>query len=283
MYMKNELMVFSNKELKLKMRTIKNDDGSISVNAEDVAIGFGWTQTKNDKTYVKWERINGFLLDIGFSPDVGKDDFIPESLFYLLGMKASNDKAKDFQKWIAVDIIPQIRKTGSYIIPTKQADAIAVGKVMANADMEMLELVQSMVVNQIQLKKDLQLAEEQNKLLQIEVSHKEDVIIGLVEDIDLATKRQRLNQIMKYGFTTGKNQADKWSLLYNEFERKYHINLKIRMGRDNKDMKPKFKNKLDYIDRGMNMIPQTYELACKIFCNDVEKLKSEWFDTVGGK
>jgi hypothetical protein len=148
--------------------------------------------------------------------------------------------------------------------------------------MEMLELVQSMVVNQIQLKKDLQLAEEQNKMLQLEVSHKEDVIIGLVDDIDLATKRQRLNQIMKYGFTTGKNQADKWSLLYSEFERKYHINLKVRMDRENLTMKPKFKNKLDYIDRGMSMIPQAYEMACKIFCNDVEKLKSEWFDTVGG-
>lgn len=26
----------------------------------------------------------------------------------------------------------------------------------------------------------------------------------------------------------------------------------------------------------MNMIPQLYEIACKLFENDVEKLKAEW-------
>jgi hypothetical protein len=33
---------------------------------------------------------------------------------------------------------------------------------------------------------------------------------------------------------------------------------------------------MDYIDRVMNMIPQLYEVACKIFENYVEKLKKEW-------
>ena len=76
---------------------IKNEDGSISMNAEDTAIGFGWIQDKNGKTYVKWERVNSFCKEFGFSPQVGKDDFIPETLFYLLGMKASNETARKFQ------------------------------------------------------------------------------------------------------------------------------------------------------------------------------------------
>jgi prophage antirepressor-like protein len=249
--------------------------------ASDVAKALGYAKPNNAiNTHCRSTLKQGIATKQG---NMSEMVLIPQGDIVRLIVKCPLDGADMFESWIFDKVIPEVMNTGSYIAPTKQAEKIAVSKVMANADMEMLELVQSMVVNQIQLKKDLQLAEEQNKLLQIEVSHKEDVIIGLVEDIDLATKRQRLNQIMKYGFTTGKNQADKWSLLYNEFERKYHINLKIRMGRDNKDMKPKFKNKLDYIDRGMNMIPQTYELACKIFCNDVEKLKSEWFDTVGGK
>ena len=92
-----------------------NQDGSISMNAEDTAIGFGWTQIKNDKTYVKWERIAGFLGDLGVSPQVGKDDYIPESVFYLLGMKASNEVAQQFQKWLAVEVIPSIRKHGAFI------------------------------------------------------------------------------------------------------------------------------------------------------------------------
>ena len=37
--------VFTNGDLGLQMRTILNEDGSISVNAEDTAIGFGWVDT----------------------------------------------------------------------------------------------------------------------------------------------------------------------------------------------------------------------------------------------
>lgn len=133
-----------------------------------------------------------------------------------------------------------------------------------------------------QLEKNEQLALE-NTELKTEVIHKENVIIGLVDDIDLQTKRQRLNDVMRYKFTSGKNQSEKWNLLYSEFEGKYHLNLKLRMERDNATVKPRYKNKLDYIDRGLGMIPQTYELACKLFENDVEKLKKEWFDVVGNK
>lgn len=110
----NDLKVFSNDELGISVRTMLNDDVSISVNAEDAAIGFGWTQEKSGKMYVKWERINGYCEEFGFSPQVGKDDYIPESLFYRLGMKASNVTAEKFQNWLAIKVIPEIRKTGGY-------------------------------------------------------------------------------------------------------------------------------------------------------------------------
>ena len=49
----NYLEVFKNDELGLSTRVVTNPDGSISVNAEDAAIGFGWfkTETKNGKEY----------------------------------------------------------------------------------------------------------------------------------------------------------------------------------------------------------------------------------------
>lgn len=81
---KEGVQLFVNKELELEVRAIKNEDGSISLNAEDSAIGLGWYQIKNNKKYPKWERINGFISEFGNSPQVGKGDFIPESLFYLL-------------------------------------------------------------------------------------------------------------------------------------------------------------------------------------------------------
>jgi Rha family phage regulatory protein len=120
---------------------------------------------------------------------------------------------------------------------------------------------------------------EETEKIQLLANHRQEVITALVEPVDLATKRQRLNQIMRFKFTNSTGQTDKWGLLYKEFEAKYHVNLKVKMERDLL-AKPKYKNKLDYIDRKMNMITELYELACKIFENDVEKLKAEWFDTV---
>ena len=120
--MRKEVQIFENKELGISARTIVNDDGSISVNAEDTAIGFGWTQEKNRKIYVKWERINGYLEEFGFSPLVGKDDYIPESLFYRLGMKASNARADKFQNWQRV-LEDTVNKTVINVLGGKDSDA----------------------------------------------------------------------------------------------------------------------------------------------------------------
>lgn len=114
----NDLKVFNNAELGLQVRTIQNDDGSISINAEDTAIGFGWTQTQTKKgkqyTSIRWETLNGYCNEFGFPNKLGKDDYIPESLFYRLGMKANNAVADKFQNWLAMEVIPEIRKNGSY-------------------------------------------------------------------------------------------------------------------------------------------------------------------------
>lgn len=121
----SDMRVFNNNALGLQVRTVLNDDGSISVNAEDTAIGFGWIQKqiKNGKEYVsvRWERMNGFLEEFGFPPLVGEEDYIPEGIFYLLGMKASNESAQEFQKWLALDVLPTLRKTGIYEMGTVSA------------------------------------------------------------------------------------------------------------------------------------------------------------------
>lgn len=122
--MRNEVKVFENEKLGLQVRTILNEDGSISVSAEDTAIGFGWIQTqiKNGKEYTstRWETLNNYCKELGFPNKLGKDDYIPESLFYMLGMKANNERALAYQKWIAMDLLPTLRKTGSYEIPREE-------------------------------------------------------------------------------------------------------------------------------------------------------------------
>ena len=129
--------------------------------------------------------------------------------------------------------------------------------------------------------------QEATKPLYREINHKEDVIVGLVEDIDLATKRQRIKQIINHN--ANGRFSERYGLLYKEFQDKYHIDIKRRMNnlelksiitnKEGKDIKVTNKiktNQMEYIDKILCMTPQLYEIACKVFENDVEELMKEW-------
>ncbi len=111
----------SHNEIKVPMNT-KNicgvdcyeQNGVAYLRLENVARGLGFTQEKNGVEYVRWETIRAYLSDLGFSQLVGKDDFIPENIFYRLAMKAKNETAEKFQALVADEIIPPIRKNGIY-------------------------------------------------------------------------------------------------------------------------------------------------------------------------
>ncbi|MGL5691555.1 MAG: BRO-N domain-containing protein [Bacteroidales bacterium] len=117
-----QVQLFMNEELGNEVRTKYEKDGSVCVSVEDVARGFGFTQVKNDKEYVRWETVKGYLVEFGYSHPVGKDDFIPESMFYMLGMKANNETARKFQMWLATIVIPSIRKHGAFLADSENID-----------------------------------------------------------------------------------------------------------------------------------------------------------------
>lgn len=47
---------------------------------------------------------------------MGKGDYVPEHVVYLLAMKANNETAKTFQLKIATEILPSIRRYGYYSV-----------------------------------------------------------------------------------------------------------------------------------------------------------------------
>lgn len=197
-------------------------------------------------------------------------NFIPEGDLYRLIVRSKLPSAEKFERWVFDEVLPTVRKTGGYVAN----EDIFIDTYLPYADETTKLLFRSTLET---VRKQNQLIEFQKK----EIEHKEDVIIGLVDDVDLAVKRQRLQDIIKKGYKNPRHIVDRWNLLYKEFERKYHVDLNRRLQSESiKDIKPKIKNKLDYIDRVMDKIPELYELGCKIFENDVEKLKSEWFDAV---
>ena len=94
-------------------------DGTAYLKLENVARGLGFikTETKNGTEYttIRWERVFGFLDEIGFDHKWAKDSFVPENIFYRLAMKAKNEVAERFQAKIADEVIPSIRKHGAYM------------------------------------------------------------------------------------------------------------------------------------------------------------------------
>lgn len=104
--MKTDIMEIEN------VKGYVGEDGFIYLNLEDVARGLGFTQVKNGIEYVRWETVIKYCNE--FSQQVGKNSFIPENIFYLLAMKSKNEIAKNFQLKVANDILPQIRRTGTY-------------------------------------------------------------------------------------------------------------------------------------------------------------------------
>jgi anti-repressor protein len=89
--------------------------GTAYLNAEDVARGFGFTESKGGIEYVRWRTVNHYLRGFGFSQDVAKDDFLPENMVYRLGFKASNEAAQKFQAVLADEVLPAIRRHGAYM------------------------------------------------------------------------------------------------------------------------------------------------------------------------
>lgn len=95
-------------------------DGTAYLRLEDVARGLGFTEVAaSGNTCIKWTRVRKYLDDLGIDTcvDGHLPDFIPENIFYRLAMKAKNETAEKFQALVADEIIPSIRKTGSYTVP----------------------------------------------------------------------------------------------------------------------------------------------------------------------
>ncbi|MGG0666726.1 BRO family protein [Viridibacillus arvi] len=113
----NQLQIFKNELFEVGAK-VENE--TILFDVEQVARCLGFTEVKNSKEYVRWRTVNSYLKKY-VSQDVAKGSLIPEPLVYKLAFKASNEIAEHFQDWLAIEVIPSIRKTGSYnMVDTSQ-------------------------------------------------------------------------------------------------------------------------------------------------------------------
>lgn len=101
----------------LEIRVKINEKGDLELSLEDIARGLGFTDKSKGTNKIIWKRVENYLSEITatqVSP-YERYGFIPEWVFYMLCMKAKNEKARKFQLWISKEILPSLRKNNFYV------------------------------------------------------------------------------------------------------------------------------------------------------------------------
>lgn len=97
-------------------------NGVAYLKLETVSRGLGFvTVATSGNEVVRWNTVHKYLTDLGVATSCNGTnyremcpEYIPENIFYRLAMKAKNEVAEKFQAKVADEIIPSIRRTGSY-------------------------------------------------------------------------------------------------------------------------------------------------------------------------
>jgi prophage antirepressor-like protein len=219
--------------------------------AKDVALWIEYDLSSINKmiqSVDREEKVRKIVPTLGGEQEMW---LLTEDGLYEVLMLSRKPIAKQFKKGVK-DILKEIRKTGNYSSYPK----------LPQNYIEALETL-------VETEKAKQLLELKNQKLVEDNQHNRDVIEGLIYEIPLADMRQRINQIVRGD--KGNTFRGSWHLLYSEFERKYHLNIGTRMNNMNYSG-----NKMDYIETELKMIPEMYDMACKIFEGSYSKLMKEW-------
>lgn len=288
-------MIFNNEEFG-QVRTVEID-GKIYFVGIDIAKALGYSNPS--KAVI--QHCKG-VTKLGIPSKGGKQETncIPEGDLYRLVTHSELPSAERFESWVFDDILPTIRKTGGYV----NDDDLFINTYLPFADDTVKTMFKATLAttrhqNEIILKQKEEIANQEKIIAsqKEEIYHKDKVNKGLLKDIPLAEKRQILNRVVRKG--AGKDSiAKRWSALYREFEQKCHMNLGRRIDgyndgcdefneRNNDKIKAKevikrkkIKTKVEYIDIVLNQISDLFDLACKLYENDVTVLAKELYDII---
>lgn len=113
----NELRIFNNADFG-DVRTVEKD-GNIWFVGKDVAEALGYARTA-DAVKAHIDADDKGVCDLPTPGGRQETTIINESGLYSLVLSSKLPKAKAFKRWIPSEVIPSIRKTGSYNKPSKQ-------------------------------------------------------------------------------------------------------------------------------------------------------------------
>ncbi|HAR6524956.1 TPA: phage repressor protein [Staphylococcus pseudintermedius] len=145
-----ELQIFNFEEL--PVRTLTVDDEPYFV-GKDVANILGYSNTRDalnrhvdneDKDVVKLDTLGGKQ----------NQTLINESGLYSLIFSSKLDSAKRFKRWVTSEVLPAIRKTGTYQVPSDPMKAL---ELMFEAAKQTKEEIESVKADVIDLKENQKL------------------------------------------------------------------------------------------------------------------------------
>ncbi len=252
----NHIQIFQNEQFG-KVRIVLDDNNEPLFCLTDVAKALGYNRPADavnqhcKGVVVLPTPTNGGMQNIKF----GKEGEV-----YRLTMKSKLPEAEKFQDWVCNDVLPSIRKHGTYMTEQTLEKALLSPDYLIRLATQIKEERQKRIE-----------AEEANKQLSEANTYQTRVIEGLTKQIPLAEIRQRIVQIVQKGGP--QTVRANWRLLYQEFDKKYHKNLTARMNNGG------YKNKLDVIE-SLDMMPQLYDLACRLFESECEELIEAWGKTI---
>ena len=148
----NELQIFNSEEFgDIRTVTIDNEPWFVG---KDVATALGYAKPLNAlSAHVEKDD----SLKQGIADSLGREQetiFINESGLYALIFGSKLESAKRFKHWVTSEVLPAIRKTGSYQMPMTTDQKI---QLLAQGNVELTEKIEKVNEDLQEFKKDMPL------------------------------------------------------------------------------------------------------------------------------
>nr|DAN46737.1 MAG TPA: repressor domain protein [Caudoviricetes sp.] len=235
----NMLETFNHEEFG-KVRILLQEGGEAWFHGRDIAIALGYAKPENAiATHCKSD---GTLKQgIAHSNGVGSSlaTFINEANLYRLIMRSKLESAERFQDWVVEEVLPSIRKTGSYSVAPKTSAELLLAQAQLLVDLER---------RQIETEQTIRHQQEELNSLKSDVDHMLEVRETAKEQLEFLplsentspeqTLRSKINQIVKaYVSLTGVSYPEAWDSVYKNLYYKYSISVRaikpVKKGENN--------------------------------------------------
>ena len=232
--------------------------------AKDVMAALGYSESSEvhsttSKVPEEWKGRKPFATPGGTQEMIA----LSEQGLYVFLARSNMPAALPFQKWIAGEVLPSIRKTGRYAVPGKELSATQMFLLQAQAMVEQEDRMRAQEASQSALSRRVDAIE----------SHRQDAahdLLGLHPPVDEAaplTERAKINRMVRtYAESTRLDHSAVWGQLYREFRDRYHVDLKMQTKSGKRG-----KNPLD-VAESLGCMGDLYKVAWELYAAKASQL-----------